>query len=189
VGALPFFFILPVRRSRKLILLGSAVAVAVLAYVAVPVDVKLRAESIMRNVSGQSVGISAAGRFEMWKVGFRDFLESPVFGKGSWSYGLRDNFYVKVLGEAGILGFATFIVLIYIILKEEFKAILKAVKDDFVRGLCLGLLPATIACLSLFNLTGDYVLVHRFMGIFWIVLALVLKYSWNVRHTGLRNGR
>ena len=183
--ALPVFFVLPIPRSRKLILLAGSAVLGLLAYYAVPVDLRLRAESILGNVMGTDVGISAASRFEMWKVSFQDFLRNPVFGRGTWSYGLRDNFYMKVLGEAGILGFGAFIVLIYTILKEEARALRTSVRDDFVRGMSMGLLPATVACLVIYNLTGDYVLVHRFMGVFWIVLALILKYSWQA---GVQHG-
>ncbi len=179
-AALPVFFLLPIRKSRKLELLGASVVVVLLAYFVVPVDVRLRAQSILMNVTGRDVGISAAGRFDMWRAGFRDFLESPIFGKGTWSYRLRDNFYMKILGEAGILGFTAFIFLMYTVFKEEIKAVLVPIEDDFVRGLCVGLVPASVACLPISNLTGDYMLVHRFMGVFWIVLALILKYSWSI---------
>ena len=183
-AALPVFFLLPVRKSRKLLLLGTSLAGLALAYFAVPVDVRMRAASIIGNVTGADVGISAAGRFGMWKAGFRDFLENPILGKGTWSYGLRDNFYVKVLGESGLLGITAFLALIYIILREQARALRTAVEDNFVRGVRIGLLPATVACLVVYNLTGDYFVVHRFMGVFWIVLALVLKYSWRTGDHG-----
>jgi hypothetical protein len=187
VIGLPVFFLLPVRPSRKLLLLGACAVVVLLTYAAVPVDVRLRAQSILMNVTGRDVGISAAARFEMWKAGFRDFLESPVVGKGTWTYGVRDNFYMKILGEAGLLGFAAFIALIYYVLKEEVKALTAPLADDLMRGVASGLLPATVACVVIYNLTGDYMLVHRFMGVFWIVLALVLKYKWEGGQSGVSN--
>ncbi len=186
-AALPVFFLLPIRKSRKLQLLGASAVLVLFAYFAVPVDVRLRAQSILTDATGRDVGISASSRYEMWRAGFRDFLESPIFGKGTWSYGLRDNFYMKILGEAGILGFAAFIVLMYTVFKEEIKVVLAPIEDDFVRGLCMGLVPASVACLPVYNLTGDYMLVHRFMGVFWIVLALVLKYTWSIRQPGVRH--
>jgi O-antigen ligase len=92
---------------------------------------------------------------------------------------------MKILGEAGILGFTAFIALIYTVFKEEVRVVMTPVKDEFVRGIAVGLVPATVACLPIYNLTGDYMLVHRFMGVFWIMLALILKYSWAARHTGV----
>jgi O-antigen ligase len=175
VGAV-VLLLLPVSKGRKLLLIGMALAFLVVSYFMVPEDVRVRAHSIYTNLSGREIGMSYRGRLEMWKAAFRDFLDYPILGRGAWSYRLRDNFFFKVLGEAGILGFLAFLYLLYSILKQEWLAIRAGVDDRFVRGVAVGLLPGTVACLIVFNLAGDLFGVHRFMGSYWIVLALTLKY-------------
>ena len=170
------FLCMPVSKVRRLLLIGCGIALVLVSYFTVPVDVRLRAYSILSNLSGRDIGISFSGRLEMWKEAFRDFLDYPILGKGVWSYRLRDNFYLKVLGESGILGLLAFLWLLFNILKQEWLAIRARVGDRFVRGIAVGLLPGTVACLIVLNLAQDLFGVHMFMGNFWIVLALTLKY-------------
>ena len=87
---------------------------------------------------------------------------------------------MKVLGEAGIAVLAAFVWLLATILREEWRAIRARTDDGFVRGIAMGLLPATVGCLVVFELSGDFFLLHRFMGSFWIVLALTLKYCLGI---------
>jgi O-antigen ligase len=178
------FMIMPLKRYRKLVLVAGCVAAVAVTVTVVPRDVIFRARTILLNLSGEQVGTSFGERLRLWKVALADFARSPIIGKGTWSYGLRDNFFMKVLGEAGILGFGAFIWLLWVVLREEWRAICLAPKDDLVRGVTVGLLPATVACLIVFNLSGDFFLVHRFMGTFWIVLALVAAYSATRSSTG-----
>jgi O-antigen ligase len=116
----------------------------------------------------------------MWKQVLEDFSQNPLIGRGLWVYYLRDNYYMRVLGETGLVGIAAFAGLLIAILREEWRAIRARTDDDFVRGVAVGLLPATVGCLLVFQLSGDFFVVHRFMGVFWAVLALVLKYCLGI---------
>jgi O-antigen ligase len=171
------FFLMPVRRKMKVVLALAAAASAVAVLVSVPAVIRERAYSIFLNVSGQQEGISFAMRLKMWRSGLADFAAHPVLGRGTWTSGLKDNFYLKVLAEAGILGFAAFLGLVYVVLREEWKLVRLGIEDDFMRGIAHGLFAATIACLVVYNLSGDFFGVHRFMGVFWIVVALLLVYG------------
>jgi hypothetical protein len=106
---------------------------------------------------------------------YRDFRANPLLGRGAWAYSTRDNFYVKLVAESGLLGLASFIGLLCVILRNEWRALMRFKGDDFVAGVAIGLFPASIGSLLIFNLAGDFFQVHRFIGIFWLVLALVLK--------------
>jgi O-antigen ligase len=167
---------MPVSRGRKVLLMGGCLALLIVSYYMVPEDVRLRAYSIFTNLSGRVVGISYGGRLAMWSTAFKDFLAHPLLGQGAWSYNLRDNFFIRVLGESGILGFMAFVWVLYCILRQEWLALKARVDDSFVRGFAIGLIPATVACLIVFNLSADLFNIHKFMGSFWIVLALTLKY-------------
>jgi O-antigen ligase len=175
-GIVAFLF-MPIRRGLKIALAAGAGAGFVVVYSLVPIPVIERAYSIYTSVAGGDAGISFGARLVMWKRGFANFLAHPVLGTGAWGPGLMDNSYVKVLAESGALGFAAFAGLFYVILREEWRILRRRPRDAFMRGIVTGMFPASIACLVVYNLTGDFFGVHRFMGVFWIVLALVLKYG------------
>jgi O-antigen ligase len=170
------FLAMPVNNLRKIALAVVSAGSGALAWAFVPKDVASRASELYTTLTGEQVAFSFFARTVMWKDAWKDFLESPILGKGAWAYALRDNFYVKLIAEAGIVGLAAFLLMIYFILRAELKAVRSRQADDFVRGVTLGLFPATAVTLVLFNMSGDFVLSHRFMGGFWLVLALVLLY-------------
>jgi O-antigen ligase len=167
---------MPIKGKRRLLLAGTLAGGAVLFLLVMPQDIAIRLSSILKNLIGGQIGISWGGRLSMWKDAFTDFTKYPLLGRGTWSYHLRDNFFMKTLGEGGLLGFLAFVGFLYILLRTEWRSVKAGIDDDFVRGIAYGLLPATVACLIVFNLSGDFFGVHRFMGSFWIVLAMVLKY-------------
>jgi O-antigen ligase len=180
-GLLVFLW-LPVRGHAKLALVVGSAAVVAVVYLLTPQPIKERAYSIYTNLAGAQTGISLELRLGMWRRGITYFLENPILGNGVWTTGLKDNFYFKILAEAGILGFASFLGLFYAVLREEWRTIGLGIEDRFMRGVTLGMLPASVACLVVYNLSGDFFGVHRFMGVFWIVLALVMKYASSAGH-------
>ena len=174
------FFAMPLRRRRKLGLgIGLVAGLAVLAVIG-PKLIQERFGELASTVSLTRLPISFVHRLGMWKTVWTDFLENPILGKGTWVYYLRDNFYMRVLGETGLIGIAAFLGLLATVLREEWRAIRARTGSDFVRGVALGLFPATVGCLLVFQLSGDFFVVHRFMGVFWVVLALVLKYCLGI---------
>jgi len=175
--ALAAFLFMPFSRKRKALMAALLVGFVVFVLVLAPADVVYRARSIISTLSGKFVTLSFSQRLGMWRLALADFLDSPILGKGIWSYSLRDNFYLKILGEAGALGLAAFLGLLYAILRQEWRALRLRTPDAITRGVTLGMLPATVGCLVVGNMSGDFFLSHRFMGTFWIVLALTLGRS------------
>jgi putative inorganic carbon (HCO3(-)) transporter len=187
VGIVVLLF-MPIRRQRRLALVGAAAVLGVVIYLLLPEDVLLRAGGLFSTLTGKHVVLSFRSRLRMWGIAFSDFAQHPILGKGTWSYGLRDNFFIKVLAETGIVGLVAFLGVLYILLRREWQAIRSGTRSDFVRGVAIGLLPATVATLVVFQLSGDHFLTHRFMMNFWIVLAMVLKYCLGVGQYGRQNG-
>ncbi len=180
--AVSFVFLLamPFKRSRRIALAG-VFAVAILLFLLLgPVHILDRFKDIIGTLTITAFPISLVRRMGMWREALADFAGNPILGKGTWSYSLQDNFFIKVLGESGIVGLGAFVGLLVTILREEWRAIRAGTEDDFVRGLAMGLLPATVGCLLVFELSGDFFLAHRFMGSFWVVLALTLKYCLGI---------
>jgi O-antigen ligase len=171
------FLFMPIQRRRRALLAAGAVGLLFLVYLMTPEAVRERAYSIYSHVIRREAGISYDARLEMWRRGLADFLRHPVLGTGAWGPEIKDNSYVKILAEGGILGFAAFLVLLHAVLREEWRVIRRSGGDRFMRGITLGIVPASVACLVVYNFSGDFFGVHRFMGVFWIVLALVLKYG------------
>jgi O-antigen ligase len=171
---------MPVSRRRRLYLLGALALGIVVAVAAVPRDVVFRAQDVLTTLTGDYIALSFASRLRMWRIALADFMQSPILGKGTWNYGLRDNFYFKMLGEVGILGLLAFIAVLLVMMKREWRAVKARAGSDLVRGIATGLLPATVATLVVFELSGDHFLNHRFMISFWVVLGLILKYCLGV---------
>lgn len=177
VGSIVALFLMPFDKKRKAILVSSIAGLVLVVITVMPPDVVGRAQTIISNLTGRDVGISFSGRLGMWGIALADFARSPLVGAGTWRYGLRDNFFMKVIGEAGLIGLTTFVWLLYVILRCELRMFRAGIKDDFIRGITLGLFPATIGCLVIADFSIDLFLTHRFMGTFWLVLALMINYA------------
>jgi O-antigen ligase len=175
-GIAVFLFMPVPKRKRALLAVGAVVMLLVL-YMMIPEAVRTRAYSIYTNVILREAAISYDTRLQLWREGLVGLLRQPVLGTGGWGPELTDNSYVKMLSQGGILSFAAFVALLYYILKAEWNALKRRVSDRLMKGILLGVFPATVACLLVYNFSGDFFGVHRFMGVFWIVLALVLKYT------------
>jgi O-antigen ligase len=177
LSSLAVMLIMPIDKRRKAVLASAIAILAVVAIAVVPHDVVRRAQTIVRNVTGMEIGISFADRLGMWRMALADFARSPLVGAGTWRYGLRDNFFMKVIGESGLLGLTTFMWLLYVILRCELRILRAGIGDPFIRGIAVGLLPATVGCLVIASFSMDLFLTHRFMGTFWLVLALMINYA------------
>jgi O-antigen ligase len=176
-GSLAVLLLMPFAKWRKAVLGASIGALALIVIAVLPPDVAGRVKTIISDLTGREVGISFGGRLDMWSIALSDFARSPLVGAGTWTYSMRDNFFMKIIGEAGLLGLSTFVWLLYVILRSELRIFRTGIRDDFIRGITLGLFPATIGCLVIAEFSIDLFLTHRFMGTFWIVLALIWKYS------------
>ncbi len=179
------FLCLPMRGRRKAAMVIGAAAILLISYSLIPEDIRLRAGSIVANLSGRDIGISFRERLGMWTDAMYDFRINPLLGRGAWTYAITDNFFVKLLGEAGLLGLGAFLWLLYCIVRQAWRGIRVRVEDTFVRGIVVGLLPATVACLIVFNFAGDMFGVHRFMGTFWLVFALTQSYCFGGSRPGV----
>jgi O-antigen ligase len=170
------FAFLPIGRTKRIVVPLTAAGAAIAGLVIVPASVTERMRDILRTATGEYIALSFRYRLRMWRIALEDFLESPILGKGAWTYKLRDNFFVKVGAEVGIVGLVAFLVLIYLILRASWRHIADPPDDGFVRGIVVGFFPAAVGSLIVFNLAGDFLSVHRFIGVFWIGLALILRY-------------
>ena len=171
---------MPAGRSRKIAMASALLAGGAIFVLAGPLHFFNSLKDLVTTLTAKTFPISFVYRLGMWKEALIDFRQHPILGVGTWGYALRDSFYIKVLGEAGIVGLAAFIALLVTILREEWRAIKVCPDRGLMKGVAIGLLPATVGCLVVFELSGDFFVVHRFAGSFWVVLALTLKYCLGI---------
>ncbi len=95
-----------------------------------------------------ALDISFTTRFQAeWPRNWNAFLYSPVFGTGYSSLTLAtDNDYLRALGETGLLGLLSFL-LIFVILGIFMKNTIGLVKDGIVKALLYGLAGGIIGLL------------------------------------------
>ena len=170
-----FFMFLPIGRIRKLAVSAVSGLLVVSVLVMVPASVSERMREIYTTAAGTYITLSFKIRMMMWKEAFEDWKSTPIFGQGAWAYGMRDNFFVKAGAEAGLVGLTTYLVLLYFLMRTSWRLVKSPPADDFMRGIVTGLFPA-LGAIIVFNMAGDSMSIHRFMGVFWIALALTLQY-------------
>lgn len=183
--SLLLFGFLPISKRKRVLVPAITLAASAAALVIVPASVSERIRALMQTATGEYVALSFRYRLRMWRIALEDFKQSPLLGKGAWAYELRDNFFVKAGAESGIVGLAVFLLLVLLILRASWRLVLNPPRDDFMRGIVVGFFPAAVGSLIVFNLAGDFLSVHRFIGVFWIALALILQYrsaEGNARH-------
>jgi len=168
---------MPLSRAKRAIVPAACLVVLLVTLAIVPLPVVQRMEDILHTASGEVVALSFKFRLMLWKVALRGFLDSPVIGQGPGAYVIEDNFFVKAAAEAGLVGLVAFLALIWFILRDTWRVARVHLKDDFMRGVAVGFVPAAFGALVVFNLAGDFMGVTRFVGMFWISLALLLRYA------------
>ncbi len=169
------FAFLGISWKKRLAVLLLLAAGAIAAYQLVPESVAERFGTIVVVAAGKTkTDISFTTRLMMWRDAIDAFRSSPLIGVGAMRIPITDNYFVKTLGETGLLGMASLLWLIAAILREGLRAFRSVSGDALVRGARLGLVPAAFALLVVFNGLGDFFGVHRLMGVFWILLAVLL---------------
>jgi hypothetical protein len=183
VGAIPAMGVLAVLSSRRrLMIVGLAVAI-----VASPAALAFLPDSVTKRVlytfepeRGQptvrvgAVGLdpSTSARLISVKQAFEGFTNRPILGYGVTGFAFMDQQFARTLVETGIVGFATFLALIWAVLKagmHSFRTL--TVPED--RGLALGFVAGTFGLLG-HALGANTFIIVRIMEPFWFFAAIVV---------------
>ena len=129
---------------------------------------------------GKMLDSSAQSRIDLWEDAMVLFKQNPVTGTGfqtyhsMWRLGYADthNYYVKVLAETGIVGFALFLLLLWKLFRSGLQLFLTT-DDPFWRGLSLGFIALMTSTVVL-NLFGDRWSYQQVDGYLWVLLGCVL---------------
>lgn len=132
---------------------------------------------------------ASSGRFNMYRIMWSDFLESPLIGKGTYTTidmfeaGNGHNIYLQILRENGIIGLITFILILIVFLYKGQKLLDSAnmmnSKDD------VRITLASIQILMLFILWGftgnpvyDIISLVTFFVAISMITVLNKKYNY-----------
>jgi O-antigen ligase len=116
--------------------------------------------------------LSTTERLRSWQYVLKDWLHSPVLGRGVTGYAWADAQYVKILGETGLVGLVAFIFLIVRLWRRARETFL-AEQDPFCKGLAHGLLLGIVAMLA-HGIGANTFIIIRIMEPFWLCAGLVL---------------
>lgn len=106
-----------------------------------------------------------------WPLAIRALYKNPILGTGYSSLGLAtDNDYLRAIGETGLLGFSSFILLLIAVAKRVFLSFKKSISvlDRVVSSSSLGVFIFFMICaifLDVFESSKIAILFWSFMGL------------------------
>lgn len=172
IAVLAAVLVLGIVKDRKLLVILGLFLVTWQALVPAAVTERVH----MTTDSNGQLEASAQGRVGLWEEAERDFLGSPLFGTGYATFQLRPHFgnlrdthnwYVKVLVETGVIGFAFAVALIWQVMQLGWRLFRRS-NDPMFRGLGLGLLLMMLSS-AISNFFGDRWTYVEINGILWIL--------------------
>ena len=124
-------------------------------------------------IGGTRIDTSTSARLSSyWIVLTKDFIEHPLLGYGVTGHSFVDAQYPKVLADTGIVGFITFVYLLYSLCKHA-RSTYRSARDPLFSGLALGYLAGFAAMLTHAIGANTFIIV-RIMEPFWFVTAMVI---------------
>jgi O-antigen ligase len=183
VGAIPAVATIGVLTSRRRLM----VAALIVGLVASPVFLALVPESVTKRVHytfeperGQptvrvgTLGLdpSTSARLISVQQAFEGFSHRPIFGYGVTGFAFMDQQFARTLVETGIVGFVTFVALVWAVLKAGITSMRSlTIPED--RGLALGFVAGTVGLLG-HALGANTFIIVRIMEPFWFFAAIVV---------------
>ena len=170
--------VLGLLKDRKLLILLGVFLVTWQTIVPTPVRERVN----MTQSAGGQLESSAQERVMLWTDAERSIASSPIFGTGfgTFQYGqhvgnLKDthNWYVKVMVETGFIGLIIALFLLQQMLATSYR-LFKCATDPLYRGLGLGLLLATCACLVA-NFFGDRWTYIEITALLWVLVSVAIR--------------
>ncbi len=137
-----------------------------------PQEVISRITYTFSGYRGYTLGPSAISRLGMWRYTLRMWLESPLLGHGVTGVRLVDNYYVRLLGETGILGLGAFFWVISVIGRCAWK-LYRESKDRFTHYFAVAYIAGFVGILAHAITTNTFYIV-RIMEPFWFITALMM---------------
>ncbi len=173
--------LLGILKDRKLILVAAVFLVTWQAIVPAAVTERVK----MTHTEDGQLEASAQERVDLWTNAEETILHYPVFGTGfaTFQFGehvdnLKDthNWYVKVLVETGVVGFAFALAMLYQMFAVSIRLFRRAT-DPLYSGMGLGLVLC-MTSLFITNMFGDRWTYIEINGLLWVLIGAGLRADW-----------
>jgi O-antigen ligase len=142
-------------------------------------EVRERFTSIVQVASGGGQDVSYNTRLALWRNAFDRLIETGFLGVGLYGFHYLDNYFVRALVETGPIGFVLFLWFLGTLLLWLWRRC-DVTEDSETRAVSLGLYGATVGLLVVMNLASDQFLVHRVMGLYWLLLGVLVANAGDV---------
>ncbi len=184
LGVIPMVVTLAALSSRRKFMLGVLLLMAVSAPLMLPslapTPVAKRVLYTFEPEQGQAqvrvgkVGFdpSTSERLLAMRKAFEGWARRPILGHGVTGFRFMDAQYARALVETGIIGFAAFLTLLWVLLRSSLTTLWQLqVPED--RGLVLGFVAGTVGLL--FHAVGSNTfIIVRIMEPFWFFAGVVV---------------
>ena len=180
----PLYIALLILSQRRLVLIGTLIALVVMAPFIMPEAVKNRvrytfseeqvshARKQQEKIGGITFDTSSSARLKMWRAVFKDFPKHPIFGYGITGWRFIDAQYFRTLMETGLVGLTAFLYLLWAIFRETWR-VYKSAQDHFLRNVAMGFLVGFIA-MTFHAVTANTFIIVRIMEPFWLLAGIVI---------------
>jgi len=173
------FLVFVIMSKRKLVLITTMTAIALLIIVIRPEAIVSRVEYTFQERQTNLAKIfdtyldpSASARIFGWKDSFEAWKEKPILGRGITGHGFIDGEYMRTIPELGAIGLLAFLWLLWSIFKHSFS-VYKKMDDELYKGLTLGYIAGFIG-LAIHALTANTFIILRIMEPFWFITAIIM---------------
>jgi len=173
------FLVFVIMSKRKLVLITTMTALAVLIIVIRPEAVVSRVEYTFQERQADLARIfnvyldpSASARIFSWKDSFEAWKEKPILGRGISGHGFIDGEYIRALPEIGAIGLLALLWLFWSIFKHSI-IVYKKMDEEFYKGLALGFIAGFIG-LVFHAVTANTFIMLRIMEPFWFVAGIIM---------------
>jgi len=161
-------------KLRGLLVAGlTSAAIAGLAASVLPLGVVERASTIVGIATGEHRDISFTTRLVLWGNALDDLARTGFLGVGIYHYMTLDSYFIRALVETGPLGLLLYLWVLVAVLAWLWRAYDRET-DPELRALAIGLYGATVGLLIVMNLSMDTLLLHRVMGVYWVLLGALV---------------
>jgi O-antigen ligase len=173
------FLVFVIMSKRKLVLITTMTAIAVLIIVIRPEAIVSRVEYTFQEKQPDLARIfniyldpSASARIFSWQDSFEAWKKNPILGRGISGHGFIDGQYIRTLPEIGAIGILALLWLFWSIFKHSFS-VYKKMDDELYKGLTLGFIAGFIG-LATHAITANTFIILRIMEPFWFITAIIM---------------
>ncbi len=196
IAAVPFALIFTVFYGKRIFRLRNVVLGALVLIISLTTVVKIL-ESVsydaldkfighatLDDVLVKKQGESGFGRLNAFSQALEAWETSPLTGIGLGNFGpyikqypvqkpdsgwdIVNNEYLELLAETGILGTASVLILLGILLARSVTAY-RAVRDEYLKAILIGLTAALVAMFTQYNFFSTFYIIH-----IWVLFGLIV---------------